>query len=71
MSGKVKYFWQKAPGLNADIERHREEEIRLREELRKAKEIKDDVRIRIYMCFLDILLQSKAELTSQIGKKNK
>ena len=71
MSGKVKYFWQEAPGLNADIERHREEEIRLREELRKAKEIKDDVRIRIYMCFLDILLQSKAGLTSQIGKKNK
>lgn len=71
MSGKVKYFWQEAPGLNADIERHREEEIRLREELRKAKEIKDDVRIRIYSSFLDILLQSKAELTSQIGKKSK
>lgn len=71
MSGKVKYFWQEAAGLNADIERHREEETELREKLRKAEEIKDDVRIRIYTGMLGILLQSKAELTSQIGKKSK
>lgn len=73
------YFRNKASGLNADIQRHREEEQRLIEiildleskeptEMDKAHII--TYRIRTYRISLLALQQSKAELLTKLGRKN-
>jgi len=68
------YFWNKVSGLNADIQRHREEEQRLIEIILnlKSKELTEmnKARIRSYRNILLVLQQSKAELLTKLGRKN-
>lgn len=70
----MKRFFYKQLPLNADIERHREEESELREKIRELEEENStdpfDVRaLAAYRNFLNQLLDSKAQITSKIGKK--
>ena len=67
------YFW-KTVGLKADIERHRKEEMYLQEKITELESIESlnesqKTRLRVYRNFMCLLLQSKAECTSKIGKK--
>lgn len=69
------YFW-KTVGLKADIERHRNEEMYLQEKITELESIEalnesQTTRLRVYRHFMCLLLQSKAECTSKIGKKGK
>jgi hypothetical protein len=61
-----KYFYRKL-GRNADIKRHREKETELR---CKIEECADDRFITAYKNLLNILLQSKANLVSTLGRKS-
>jgi hypothetical protein len=70
----MKFFWTKAKGLNADIERHREKEKEKELEARIAElEDKEDpmsiASLRVYRNFLCQLQQSKADVVTKIGKK--
>ena len=73
MKERSKGFFCEEIGFNADIERHRKEEAYMREKIAEL-EGKDDYfsvhALRVYRRLLGILLQSKADLTSKIGKKN-
>ena len=67
------YFW-KTVGLKADIERHRKEELKLQEKITELESIgapneSQTIHLRVYRNFMCLLLQSKAECTSKIGKK--
>lgn len=67
------YFW-KTVGLKADIERHRKEELKLQEKITELESIEEPnesqtIHLRVYRNFMCLLLQSKAECTSKIGKK--
>jgi len=70
----IKYFgdWREPIGLNADIERHRAEEKKLRKKLEKAENDPDmpnrEMYIRVYRNFLYLLELSKAEVVSKLGK---
>ena len=66
---KQKFFFGKVAGLNADIERHRDYEKDLRQKLAEYEEEGNENLIRTYRHFLNQLLQSKADVVSQIGKK--
>ena len=68
------YFWKDTSGLKSDIERHRAEEKKFREKISELESIENpsdmDVRcLATYRKFLGILLQSKANITQNIGKK--
>lgn len=68
------YFWKDTAGLKSDIERHRAEEKRFREKISELESLKNpsDMVIKCletYRTFLGILLQSKANITQNIGKK--
>ena len=68
------YFWKDTLGLKSDIERHRVEENRLREKIEELESIEnpsdmDDRILKTYRTFLGILLQSKANITQNIGRK--
>ena len=71
---KTSYFWEKANGVNADLERHRVHEAELRERI-AALEDKDDpmsqAALRTYRHFLNLLLASKAQVLEQLGRKKK
>lgn len=70
------FFWQDTTGLKADIERHRKKEDEIREQIESARKILEkepgnktaQSAIRVYSNLLDILLASKAETVSKIGK---
>lgn len=67
-----KYFANKATGLNADIYRHSEKEKFLREkiaEMEQSGDKTDERYLNAYKSILGALLDSKAEVTSKIGKK--
>ena len=69
------YFWKRV-GLKADIDRHRKEEIYLQEKITELESIESlndsqTTLLRVYRNFMCLLLQSKAECTSRIGKKGK
>lgn len=69
------YFW-KTVGLKADIERHRNEELYLQEKITELESIEAPnesqiMYLRVYRHFMCLLLQSKAECTSKIGKEIK
>ena len=66
---KNRYFFGNASGLKADIARHRQEEEKLRELISKAKEENRKAYVDTFTNLLNLLLDSKAQLTSQIGKK--
>ena len=68
----MNFFWTKAKGVNADVERHRAKEAELDAkiaELEKSQEPMDVAALRVYRRFRAQLLQSKAETVSKIGKK--
>lgn len=70
----MKFFWNKAKGLNADIERHRVEEQRLEVKIAELEGKEDPMSIaalRTYRRFLYQLHLSKANVVAQIGKKSK
>jgi hypothetical protein len=68
----MKFFWDKAKGLNADVERHRAKEAELDARIAEL-EAKDDpmsiASLRVYRRFRAQLLQSKAEVVNKIGKR--
>ena len=69
-----RYFWKDTSGLNSDIERHRAEEKRFRDKIEELESIENpsdmDVRcLATYRKFLGLLLQSKANITQNIGRK--
>ena len=68
------YFWKDTSGLKSDIERHREKEKEFREKISELESIENpsdmDIScLRVYRKFLGILLQSKANITQNIGRK--
>ena len=68
------YFWKDTSGLKSDIERHRAEEKKFREKISELESIDNpsdmDIKcLRVYRTYLGILLQSKANITRNIGKK--
>lgn len=67
----MKFFWDKAKGLKADVERHRAHEAKLDARIAEL-EAKDDpmsvAALRVYRRFRAQLLQSKAEVVTKIGK---
>jgi len=68
----VKYFWNKAKGLNADIERHRAKEQELEARIAELEGKEDPMSIaalRTYRRFLYQLQVSKANVVSKIGRK--
>ena len=68
----MKFFWNKAKGLNADIERHRAEEQRLEAKIAELEGKEDPMSVaslRAYRRFLYQLHLSKANVVSKIGKK--
>ena len=68
----MKFFWSKAKGLKADVNRHRAKEAKLDARIAEL-EAKDDpmsiAALRTYRRIRAQLLQSKAELATKIGKK--
>jgi hypothetical protein len=68
----MKYFWNKAKGLNADIERHRAKEQELEAKIAELEGKEDPMSIaamRTYRRFLYQLQVSKANVVSKIGRK--
>lgn len=68
----MKFFWKPATGLNADIERHREQEQELMKKIAELENKDDQMSIRalsVYRSFLLQLQTSKADVVSKIGKK--
>jgi hypothetical protein len=69
----MKWFWQDAKGVKADVERHRAKERELDAKIAEL-EGKDDpmsiAALRTYRRFRAQLLQSKAEVVDKIGKRN-
>lgn len=71
---RLNYFWQPATGLNADIERHRVQEKEIRDKISELEELNDekyDRYLKVERYFLGQLLQSKADVVDQLGRKKK
>ena len=71
----MKFFWNKANGVNADVERHRAKEAELDARIAELESRPNDpmavASLRTYRRFRAQLLQSKAEVVDRIGKKSK
>ena len=69
----MKWFWQNAKGLKADVERHRAKEAELDARIAELEARPEDpmavAALRVYRRFRAQLLQSKAEVVSKIGKR--
>ena len=69
----MKFFWQDAKGLKADVERHRAKEAELDAKIAELETRPDDpmavAALRVYRRFRAQLLQSKAEIVEKIGKR--
>lgn len=70
------YFWTPKPiGLNADIERHRQAEQGLKDNIKELEDkVKpltyfDEVALRVYKHHLNLLWESKAKVLEQLGRK--
>jgi phytoene/squalene synthetase len=69
----MKFFWQDANGVKADVERHRAHEAELDAKIAELEGKEDPMSIaslRVYRRFRAQLLQSKADVVNKIGKKN-
>jgi hypothetical protein len=67
----MKWFWQDAKGLKADVERHRAQEAELDARIAELEDQEDPMSVaalRSYRRFRAQLLQSKAEVFNKIGK---
>jgi len=70
----MKYFWNKATGLKADVERHRAKEQDLETRIAELEGKTDEMSIaalRDYRHLLHHLHLSKVEVVTKIGKKYK
>jgi BMFP domain-containing protein YqiC len=68
----MKFFWNKAKGLNADVERQRAKKQELEAKIAELEGKQDPMSIaalRTYRRFLYQLQSSKADVVSKIGKK--
>ena len=69
----MKWFWQDAKGLKADVDRHRAKEAELDARIAELEARPDDpmavAALRVYRRFRAQLLQSKAEVVTKIGKR--
>ncbi len=69
----MKFFWDNAKGLKADVNRHRVKEAEFDARIAEL-EVKDDpmsvAALRVYRRFRAQLLQSKADVVTKIGKRN-
>ena len=69
----MKFFWSKAKGLKADVDRHRAKEAELDARIAELEARPEDpmavAALRTYRRFRAQLLQSKAEVVTKIGKK--
>ena len=69
----MKWFWQDAKGLKADVDRHRAKEAELDARIAELEARPDDpmavAALRVYRRFRAQLLQSKAEVVDKIGKR--
>jgi len=68
------YFFAKKLSLNKDIERHRKVETELRQAIEELELLDDSdefkqMRLRAKRHFLTQLLDSKAQVTSKLGRK--
>lgn len=68
------YFFAEKLPLNKDIERHRKVEIELRQAIEELELLDDSdefkqMRLRAKRYFLTQLLDSKAQITSKLGRK--
>lgn len=71
--GGVTYFWGEK-GANADIERHRVEEVSIRKKIEELealpmRSLMDERTLNAYRHFLCQLLESKARAVEKIGRK--
>ena len=71
---KRSFFWSKAKGLKADVERHRAKEKELLEKIAELEKMDQSdpmtaASLRAYRRFLYRLELSKCEVVSKIGKK--
>ena len=67
----MKFFWSKASGLKADVNRHREHEAELDKKIAEREGKTDPMSVaalRVYRNFRAQLLQSKADVVSKIGR---
>ena len=69
----MKFFWDKAKGVKADVERHRAKEAELDARIAELEARPEDpmavAALRTYRRFRAQLLQSKAEVVTKIGKQ--
>ena len=69
----MKFFWNKANGIKADVERHRAKEAELDSRIAELEARPNDpmavAALRTYRRFRAQLLQSKAEVVDKIGKQ--
>lgn len=70
---KRQFFWSKAKGLNADIERHRAKEKEFKEKIAELESMDQldpmtAASLRAYRRFLYQLELSKCEVVDKIGK---
>lgn len=68
------FFWSKAKGIKADIERHRVQEAELDAKIAKIENMAepgpmDIAALRTYRRFRAQLQQSRADVVTKIGKK--
>jgi len=71
MEAKMKFFFEDATGLNADISRHREVEARYKQKIAELEHSADEMDVRVvalYRNLLSKLMDSKATVVSKIGK---
>jgi hypothetical protein len=69
----MKFFWDKAKGVKADVERHRAKEAELDARIAELEARPEDpmaiAALRTYRRFRAQLLQSKADVVNKIGKQ--
>jgi hypothetical protein len=68
----MKFFWNDAKGLKADVERHRAKEKEYMEkiaQLEGSEDPMDVAALRVYRRHLNLLQHSKADVVNKIGKK--
>jgi hypothetical protein len=68
----MKFFWNDAKGLKADVERHRAKEKEYMDTIAKLEGSEDPMdvaRLRVYRRFLRQLQDSKVDVVNKIGKR--
>ena len=72
----MSYFWYQRPlGLKADIKQHLAEQRKLEGRIKELEQVENPTKmqeaaLRTYRHYLNLLLQSKADVVSRIGRKS-